>query len=89
MSDGVLKGKTQQNFLSVFNYLDDVLTNIKKSDRQVLTYRIFLQTMAWFYVNTENIRIVVKNFPNDMLKNMHYYDIIYSTNLQEVRYVNR
>lgn len=89
MSDGVLKGKTQQNFLSVFNYLDDVLTNIKKSDRQVLTYRIFLQTMAWFYVNTENIRIVVKNFPNDMLKNAHYYDIIYSTSLQEVRYVNR
>jgi len=29
LSDGVLKGKTQQNFLSVFNYLDDVLTNIK------------------------------------------------------------
>jgi hypothetical protein len=31
LSDGVLKGKTQQNFLSVFNYLDDVLTNIQNN----------------------------------------------------------
>ena len=26
LNDGVLKGKTQQNFLSVFNYVDDVLS---------------------------------------------------------------
>ena len=29
LSDGVLKGKTQQNYLSVFNYIDDVLTHIQ------------------------------------------------------------
>ena len=28
LSDGVLNGKTQQNFLSVFNYVDDVLSKI-------------------------------------------------------------
>ena len=31
LSDSMLKVKTQQNFLSVFNYLDDVLTNIQNN----------------------------------------------------------
>ena len=51
--------------------------------------KIFLKIVTIFHLKSEIIFIVVKNFPNDMLKNMHYYDIIYSTNLLEVRYVNR